>query len=220
MNSTAPHYLLFTQAYDSPAPNRSGGSWKFVLEEIGTDFRIEEGDTEPTVRGERLQLLAVIRGLEAIEQPSRVTLVTPSKFVGRGIRSGLRQWKANDWQWERFGEKLPINHVKLWQRIDAALQIHQISCRIWQFDVPHTRTQGHALDEARSTSPFVSAFAAAGENRIEQPERPRRNRIRVNEDLRKKFFEPCREAAQSVVDMLGDRVKPIGQGRAYGYAIN
>ena len=98
MNQTAPHYLLFTQAKLSSHPNGLGSRWRFVLEEIGTSNRFEEADEEPGIHGERLQLLAVVRGLEAIEQPSRVTLVTPSKHVGRGIRRSLTLWRDNDWQ--------------------------------------------------------------------------------------------------------------------------
>ncbi|MEL7496390.1 MAG: RNase H family protein [Planctomycetota bacterium] len=227
MKRTAPHYLLFTQANGPSRNHRAGGSWKFVLEEIGTDFRIEEGDVEPDTAGERLQLLAVIRGLEALEQPSHVTLVTPSRYVGRGIRSGLRLWKSNDWQWEHFGQKQTIKHVDFWKRIDAALQYHKISCRIWQFDVPHTRVQSPVAEDFSNRTPFVSAFADAGEADVsssrskqstKQPSRP--NRIRIDENLRERFFDMQRKPSDAVTEFLNDRVKPIGQGRAYGYAIN
>ena len=123
MNKTAPHYLLFTQAKLSSHPNGLGNRWRFVLEEIGTSNRFEEADEEPGIQGERLQLLAVVRGLEAIEQPSRVTLVTPSKHVGRGIRRSLTLWRENDWQWERFGAMTPVKDHDLWKRIDNAMQI-------------------------------------------------------------------------------------------------
>jgi len=103
MDSTAPHFLLFTQANRQP----SGGHWKFVLERIGSDYRIVESDIEPDVTGERLQLLAAIRGLESLEQPSRVTLVTSSTYVGRGIRSGLKLWSNQNWQVEVDGELKP-----------------------------------------------------------------------------------------------------------------
>ncbi len=136
LTQTAPHYLLLTQA--ESIGNRSetshrGGRWRFVLEAIGSDQRIEVAETEPGVWGERLQLLSVVRGLEALEHPAQVTLITPSQFVGKGIRHNLKIWKENDWTWERFGEMVPIKHVDLWQRIDRAMLFHRLDCRIWDF---------------------------------------------------------------------------------------
>lgn len=142
---TAPHYLLLTdtdQFDDSTgattAPNSSmagqneaGGRWHFVLEPIHHGVRIEADDIEPGVFGERLNLLAVVRGIEALDQPSHVTLITPSKYVGRGIRRDIRVWKENDWKWIRFGKRVSIKHFDLWQRIERAMQFHKIDCRIF-----------------------------------------------------------------------------------------
>lgn len=224
MNPTAPHYLLFTQSNDSKLPGQLGGSWRFVLEEIGSDFRIEEGDVEPNMKGERLQLLAVIRGLEAIDQPAHVTLVTPSKYVGRGIRGGLSQWKANDWHWEDMGVRQPIKHVKFWKRIDAALKIHRISCRVWQFDVPHVRVQQNETERVeRTRKPLIPTFEGSSDfasttSHTNSDDRP--NRIRINDEMRKRFFKSSHDSTETQSNFLIDRIKPIGQGRAYGYAIN
>ena len=102
-----------------------------MLEPIGKGSRVEADEFEPGVTGERLNLLAVVRGIEALEQPSRVTLITPSKYVGRGIRSGIAFWREHNWHWERFGEMAPVKHDDLWKRIDRAMQFHKIDCRIW-----------------------------------------------------------------------------------------
>ncbi len=83
---------------------------------------------------ERLELLAVVRGLEALEQPSKVTLVTTSRVVRRGLRFGLELWRENQWHWERFGRMAPIKNADLWQRVDRALHIHDVSCRTLRFD--------------------------------------------------------------------------------------
>lgn len=142
---TAPHYLLLTDTdqFDNETcattaaehsiaqPNVAGGRWHFVLEPIHQGARIEADDIEPGVFGERLNLLAVVRGIEALDQPSHVTLVTPSKYVGRGIRRDIRVWKENDWKWNRFGKRVSVKHSDLWQRIDRAMQFHKIDCRIF-----------------------------------------------------------------------------------------
>jgi ribonuclease HI len=130
MNAPSSHFLLFSES------NRTNdrGQWRFVLQSIDGADQIEAADVEPNVQGERLELLAVVRGLEALPQPSRVTLVTPSRYVNRGLNYGLAEWRTNDWQWERFGEMAPIKNRDLWQRIDRALEFHSVDCRLWRFD--------------------------------------------------------------------------------------
>lgn len=103
--------------------------WEFELQSAENGQRIEASDEEPAATGERLELLAIVRGLEALDQPSRVTLVTRSTTVLRGIRYGISQWRENQWEWERFGQMSPVKHRDLWQRIDQAMQIHHVDAR-------------------------------------------------------------------------------------------
>lgn len=135
MHVRAPHYLLFTDCVEDEGG--SGGRWRFSLEAANGSDCLEADDCEPSVGGKRLELLAVIRGLEALDQPSRVTLVTPSRYVSRGIRFGLEEWRRSDWRWERFGEMVRITNHDLWQRLDSALSFHQVECRRWRFDAAH-----------------------------------------------------------------------------------
>ena len=88
------------------------------------------------VQGERLELLAVVRGLEALDQPSRVTLVTPSKYVHRGLLYGLEEWRTNGWSWEHFGQMVPVKNRDLWQRLDRALGFHELEFQPWRLDTP------------------------------------------------------------------------------------
>ncbi len=64
-----------------------------------------------------------------------MTLFTPSEYVNRGLAYGLDEWRANDWQWEHFGEMVPVKNRDLWQRIDRALAFHELEWR--RFDSPH-----------------------------------------------------------------------------------
>ena len=128
----APHYLLISESQSASDTRNGGGRWRFVLEQIGGDEKLVVADSEPDVAGERLQLLTVIRGLEALDQPSRVTMLTPSKYVSCGIRRGLPHWRENGWRWERFGQMCYINDDDLWQRLDRALQLHTVDCRNWR----------------------------------------------------------------------------------------
>ena len=135
-----PRFLLFSESRGANA--REGGQWRFVLESADGTSRFEAADDEGPTEPGRLELLAVIRGLEALDQPSRVTLVTPSRYVSRGLRFGLQQWRENDWQWERFGEMTRVKNWDLWQRIDRAMHYHQVECRTWRFDPPEPSLRG------------------------------------------------------------------------------
>jgi ribonuclease HI len=145
MPTSRAQYLLFTEA---SIQNDGSGQWRFMLEQIGSSERFAASDVESWRRLERLELLAVVRGLEALDAPARVTLVTRSRYVSRGLRCGLDEWRSNDWHWERFGEWTLVRDADLWQRVDVTLQYHLLQCRLWQFDAGHQRlaerhSQGH-----------------------------------------------------------------------------
>ncbi len=129
-----PHFLLFCDASVSSSARSDtdpvGGRWHFVLERIDAAERLEAADGERGQPRERLALLAVVRGLEAIEQPSQVTLVTTSRYVARGLRYGLAEWRETGYIWEHFGVQKPIRNADLWQRIDGAMQFHDVACRL------------------------------------------------------------------------------------------
>ena len=133
MTSDQPHYLLFSEASRQECAT---AQWRFVLQDVATKRRFSACDSEPCADGvERLELLAVVRGLEAIDRPSRVTLVTKSRYVSRGLNRGVREWRENDWRWERFGRIVPVRDHDLWRRVNRAVEIHEVDCQAWQFEV-------------------------------------------------------------------------------------
>ena len=157
MNASAPHYLLFSESTKDERRDSHGGSdgkagrWRFVLEKVDGSTRFEADDEESVIDDSRLELLAVVRGLEALSEPSRVTLVTPSRYVTRGFRYGLDQWRENHWCWERFGEMTPVRNRDLWQRVDRAMKYHRVDCRVWRFDFPDSRVPNPRSALAKKT---------------------------------------------------------------------
>jgi ribonuclease HI len=141
MPQTLPHFLLHAETY---RPGRGAPRWKFALQSVGGDERLTAADAEPAERRSRLELLAVVRGLEALDRPSRVTLLTRSRYVSRGIRRQLSQWREHHWQWERFGTMSPIRDYDLWRRIDRALEFHTVECCVWQADESPARKPRYA----------------------------------------------------------------------------
>ncbi len=142
MRIPMPHFLLLAEAQTSEdtegwGEREGAGQWRFVLEATDGSTVLEAEECEGQADAERLELLAVVRGLEALDQPSRVTLVTSSRYVSHGLRVGMAEWRDNEWQWERFGEMTPVKNGDLWQRVDQALHFHSVDCRTWRVDRPH-----------------------------------------------------------------------------------
>ena len=133
MSVPSPHFLLFSESAGAAEPGR----WRFVLRSPDGSERLVADDVEPGTHGERLELLTVVRGLEALSQPSRVTVMTPSAYVREGIRYGVSEWRRNGWRWEAFGQMILVKNCDLWQRLDRALHYHQVECRHLRLDPPH-----------------------------------------------------------------------------------
>jgi ribonuclease HI len=165
MQARSPHFLLFSEAVGET--NRRC-RWRFVLQPIGGQQHLAAEDSEPGTSESRLELLAVVRGLEALDQPSRVTLVTHSRYVARGIRRGLTQWRARRWRWERFGQLVPIRDYDLWQRVDQAMRFHDIDCCGWHSDEvsdsPFIDAAVEIAATARESMPDPVAIPEAGQS--------------------------------------------------------
>ena len=166
MNGPKPHFLLFCDGNVSANDKLAGsqrGRWRFVLEDLVSGEKIEATDHETACAPDRTALVAVLRGLEALEQPSRVTLVTTSRYVSRGLQYGLTEWRDNDYSWERFGAVQPIRNADIWKRIDRALAFHQVQCR-WMAQEDGAETTEETTSPAETASPST---ARPAEPRIE-----------------------------------------------------
>jgi ribonuclease HI len=130
MHAAAPHFLLYSEAAAAAdAQQALPGRWRFVLRPAAGGDALQAADDEDGATPERLELLAIVRALESLDQPSRVTLVTASRNVKRGLTYGLPLWRESAWQWERYGQMTPVKNGDLWRRIDRALAIHALDCR-------------------------------------------------------------------------------------------
>ncbi len=109
--------------------NPGPGGWAYILEHVPTGKRKKESGAERETTNNRMELLAVIRGLESLQRPCRVELVTDSQYVAKGLAERLGKWKANGWR-RREGSKLaPVKNEDLWRRLDELCSAHRVKCR-------------------------------------------------------------------------------------------
>ncbi|RUO47127.1 ribonuclease HI [Pseudidiomarina donghaiensis] len=87
----------------------------------------------------RMEMLAAVKGLEALTRPCDVVLTTDSQYLRQGIQSWIHNWKKNGW---RTSNRKPVKNADLWQALDQAAQRHH-SVR-WDWVKGHA---GHPQNE-------------------------------------------------------------------------
>jgi ribonuclease HI len=74
-----------------------------------------------------MELMAVIRGLEALREPCDVTVFTDSEYVGKGLSQWMPKWKANGWRRREGAEWKPVKNDELWKQLDELVGVHRVS---------------------------------------------------------------------------------------------
>ena len=117
-----PHVQLFTDGacLGNPGP----GGWAYILRHPGSGKESEEAFGEDHTTNNRMELTAVIRGLEALQRPSRVTLIGDSEYVLKGLTEWMPNWKRRNW---RKADKKPVVNADLWQRLDELMKRHDVA---------------------------------------------------------------------------------------------
>lgn len=76
----------------------------------------------------RMELLAVIVGLEALNKPCKVRITSDSKyFIDAFEQKWIESWQKNNW---KTAAKKPVKNVDLWQRLLVAMKPHDIDL-VW-----------------------------------------------------------------------------------------
>ncbi len=116
--------------------NPGPGGWGVLL---------RYGDVEKTLHGgeamstnNRMELTAVIKGLEALTKPCDVAITTDSKYVLEGVTKWMDNWKKRNW---RTASKKPVLNVELWKELDELVAKHSIE---WTWVKGHS---GHEENE-------------------------------------------------------------------------
>ena len=131
---TGPEVEIFTDGACSGNPGPGG--WGAILRMAGKERELSGG--EPATTNNRMELMAVIAGLEALQRPCKVRLTTDSKYVLDGATKWIKGWKRNGW---KTADKKPVKNVDLWQRLDVAMKEHDVR---WHWVKGHA---GHPENE-------------------------------------------------------------------------
>ncbi len=117
--------------------NPGKGGWGALLRYNGTEKTLHGG--EPHTTNNRMELMAVIQGLQALKKTGcDVHVFSDSKYVLTGITEWLPNWKKRGW---KTAAKKPVLNVDLWQALDALAAQHTIQ---WEWVKGHS---GHPENE-------------------------------------------------------------------------
>lgn len=141
---------LFAFTDGACSGNPGPGGWGVLLQAREGALVLRERELsggEPMTTNNRMELIAAISALEALERASAVTVVTDSAYVKGGITEWLRNWKRRGW---RTSANEPVKNEDLWRRLEEAAARHQVT---WRWIKGHA---GHAENER------ADALARAG----------------------------------------------------------
>ncbi|MBI2753423.1 MAG: ribonuclease HI [Betaproteobacteria bacterium] len=101
--------------------NPGPGGWGVLLRARGAEKELFGGEPETT--NNRMELTAVIRGLETLRRRCAVRVYTDSQYVQKGISEWIHDWKRRGW---RTADRKPVKNTDLWQRLDDLARGHRI----------------------------------------------------------------------------------------------
>jgi ribonuclease HI len=125
---------LFTDGACSGNPGPGG--WGCILRFKGVEKELSGGEPETT--NNRMEMKAVISGLEALKRSCTVAVYTDSQYVQKGISEWIWGWKKRGW---KTADNKPVKNADLWQELDALVRNHKVT---WHWVKGHA---GHPENE-------------------------------------------------------------------------
>jgi ribonuclease HI len=128
------HVIIFTDGAcrGNPGP----GGWGVLLRYGNTDKTLSGAEADTT--NNRMELMAAIQALIALQEPCTAELYTDSQYVQKGISEWLAGWKKRGW---KRADKTPVKNIDLWQALDQEASRHTVS---WHWVKGHS---GHTEND-------------------------------------------------------------------------
>ncbi len=133
--------ILYTDGACSGNPGIGG--WGCILEYKNN--KKEFSGYEENTTNNRMELMAVIKGLKALKEPCNVDVYSDSAYVVNAFKEKwLESWQLNNW---RTANKKSVKNVDLWQELLNLMQVHKIT---WN------KVKGHSDNEYNNRCDFLA----------------------------------------------------------------
>jgi ribonuclease HI len=113
--------IIYTDGACSGNPGKGG--WGTLL--MYGESKKEISGFDPATTNNRMELMAAIRGLEALKEPCRAEIYSDSAYLVNAINEGwLNRWVKNGW---KTAAKKPVENIDLWQDILKLIRLHRVT---------------------------------------------------------------------------------------------
>lgn len=124
--------ILYTDGACSGNPGIGG--WAFVLKYKNAEKQVSGGEEQTT--NNRMELTAVIRGLEALKEKCDVKIYSDSAYVVNAfVNDWLTPWQLNGW---KNSQKKEVLNKDLWEKLLSLTKFHKVE---------FIKVKGHADNE-------------------------------------------------------------------------
>lgn len=127
--------------------NPGPGGWGAWL--LYGDHEAELCGGEALTTNNRMEMMAVIKALEALKRVCRIKIYTDSVYVQKGMTEWIHNWKARGW---KTSDRKPVKNDDLWKQLDKLVQQHEIEW-IW--------VKGHAGHDGNERADALANQGAA-----------------------------------------------------------
>ena len=149
---------IYTDGAARGNPDGPGG-YGAVLQYIDTKGQLHERELSRgymKTTNNRMELMAAIVGLEALNRPCQIQLYSDSKYLVDAFNQNwIDGWIKKGW---KRGKNEPVKNVDLWKRLLEAMKIHNVT---------FTWVKGHAGHEMNERCDELATTAADGSNLLD-----------------------------------------------------
>ena len=124
--------ILYTDGACSGNPGPGG--YGAILIYNSKEKEISGGEKDTT--NNKMEMMAVIKGLEMLKEPCEVEVFSDSAYVVNSIeKKWIYSWKKNNW---KKADKSPVKNIDLWERLLKSMEVHKVK---------FNKVKGHANNE-------------------------------------------------------------------------
>lgn len=149
---------LFTDGAARSNPEGPGG-YGAILQYVDTNQQLHEREYSAGYKkttNNRMELMAVIVGLEALNKPCNVDVFSDSKYVTDAFNQHwVENWMKRGW---KTSTKKPVLNIDLWKRLLAAMKLHTVHYH-W--------VKGHDGHPENERCDVLATTAADGDNLLD-----------------------------------------------------
>ena len=132
METERKNVILYTDGACSGNPGPGG--YAAILIYKGIEKEISGG--EPNTTNNKMEIMAVVKGLEMLKEPCNVIIYSDSAYVVNSIEMGwIFNWQKNNWKKK---DKSSVKNIELWEEMLKLLKIH---------NVKFVKVKGHSDNE-------------------------------------------------------------------------